>query len=74
MAVKHIRLGTSVFLALVAAFWFAGVAKSQAQSTTEPSKPLQLVIANSPWTGDFDQMLERRVIRVYAPFSRSLNY
>jgi membrane-bound lytic murein transglycosylase MltF len=32
------------------------------------------VIANRPWTGDFDQMLERRIIRVYAPYSRSLNY
>jgi hypothetical protein len=36
------------------------------------AKPRQLTIANKPWKGDFDQMLERRVIRVYAPFSRSL--
>jgi membrane-bound lytic murein transglycosylase MltF len=34
----------------------------------------QLAIANKPWTGDFDRMLERRVIRVYAPFSRSLYF
>ena len=74
MAVDHTHLRAPVFLALLAAFAFAGVANSQAQSTTEPSKPRQLVIANSPWTGDFGQMLERRVIRVYAPFSRSLNY
>jgi hypothetical protein len=47
---------------------------SQTPSKAEPSKPRQLVIANSPWTGDFDQMLERQWIRVYAPFSRSLNY
>jgi membrane-bound lytic murein transglycosylase MltF len=32
----------------------------------------QLTIANKPWTGDFDRMLERRVIRVNAPYSRSL--
>jgi len=38
------------------------------------AKPRQLTIANKPWKGDFDQMLERRVIRVYAPFSRSLYY
>jgi hypothetical protein len=38
------------------------------------SKPRQLTIANKPWTGDFDKMLERRVIRVYAPFSRSLYF
>ena len=40
----------------------------------EPSKPRQLEIPNRVWTGDFDQMLERRMIRVYAPFSRSLNF
>jgi hypothetical protein len=32
----------------------------------------QLAIANKPWIGDFDRMLERRMIRVYAPYSRSL--
>lgn len=43
-------------------------------SNAEPSAPRQLTIANKPWTGDFDQMLERRMIRVYAPFSRSLYF
>src|SRR5215472_14549766 len=38
------------------------------------SKPRELKITNKPWTGDFDKMLERRVIRVYAPFSRSLYF
>jgi membrane-bound lytic murein transglycosylase MltF len=38
------------------------------------SAPRKLAIANKPWTGDFDKMLERRVIRVYAPFSRSLYF
>jgi membrane-bound lytic murein transglycosylase MltF len=64
----------SVFLALLVAFGFVDVGHSQTPSTAEPSKPRRLVIANSPRTGDFDQMLERRMIRVYAPFSRSLNY
>lgn len=64
----------SVFLATLVAFGFSDAGHSQTPSTGGPSKPRQLVIANSPWTGDFDQMLERRMIRVYAPFSRSLNY
>jgi membrane-bound lytic murein transglycosylase MltF len=34
----------------------------------------KLAIANKTWMGDFDQMLERRVIRVYAPYSRSLYF
>jgi len=37
-----------------------------------PDKLRQLTIANKPWMGDFDRMLERRVIRVNAPYSRSL--
>src|SRR5262245_30761533 len=40
----------------------------------DAAKPRQLTIANKPWTGDFDRMLERRMIRVYAPFSRSLYF
>ena len=54
-----------------------------AAPTTAPAKSSELPasfevrklqIANKPWTGDFDQMLERRMIRVYAPFSRSLYF
>jgi len=44
-----------------------------AAASDRPSEKLrQLTIANKPWTGDFDRMLERRVIRVNAPYSRSL--
>jgi membrane-bound lytic murein transglycosylase MltF len=42
--------------------------------TPDAVKPRQLTINNKTWTGDFDKMLERRVIRVYAPFSRSLYF
>ena len=38
------------------------------------SAPRKLAIVNKPRTGDFDKMLERRMIRVYAPFSRSLYF
>jgi membrane-bound lytic murein transglycosylase MltF len=34
----------------------------------------QLVFSNEPWTGDFDQMLERRMIRALVPYSRSLYF
>ena len=44
---------------------------SAAPATTAPP---QLAINNKPWTGDFDRMLERRMIRVYAPFSRSFYF
>jgi membrane-bound lytic murein transglycosylase MltF len=38
------------------------------------AKPRQLAIANKRWTGDFDRMLERRMIRIAAPYSRSLYF
>ncbi|HKF41896.1 MAG TPA: transglycosylase SLT domain-containing protein [Thermoanaerobaculia bacterium] len=42
--------------------------------TETPPKPRRLTIANKPWKGDFDKLLERRMIRVFAPFSRSLYF
>src|SRR5262244_4201652 len=53
-----------------------GAATSNAQTGPTPTPsgaaPRKLAIANKPWTGDFDKLLERRMIRVYSPFSRSL--
>ena len=47
-------------------------------TTTEtangPTTLRQLQIANKPWTGDFDKLLQRRMLRVFAPFSRSLYF
>ncbi len=34
----------------------------------------KLGLSVKPFTGDFDQMLERRMIRVYSPYSRSLYF
>ena len=50
------------------------VAASPAATAGKAAAPRQLSIANKSWTGDFDKMLERRVIRVYAPYSRSLYF
>src|SRR5215510_13412228 len=62
----------SVLLVALVAFLFANAGHGQTTPDAESSKPRQLAIKNKPWTGDFDRMLERRMIRVYAPFSRSL--
>jgi membrane-bound lytic murein transglycosylase MltF len=45
-----------------------------ADATKSATAPRQLSVSNKPWTGDFDRMLERRMIRVYAPYSRSLYF
>lgn len=34
----------------------------------------QLDLANPPWFGDFDQMVQRRMIRVLVPYSRTLYF
>ncbi len=54
----------------------AATTTTPAESSASPasSEVRKLQIANKPWTGDFDRMLERRMIRVYAPFSRSLYF
>ena len=44
---------------------------AQIKSSTEARR---LEITTKPWQGDFDGMLERRAIRVYVPYSRSLYF
>jgi membrane-bound lytic murein transglycosylase MltF len=44
------------------------------EKAAAPAKPRQLSLKTEPWTGDFDQMLERRFIRVLVPYSRTLYY
>jgi membrane-bound lytic murein transglycosylase MltF len=43
-----------------------------AQETPPVAPPRQLSLENKPWQGDFEQMLERRIIRVLIPYSRTL--
>jgi membrane-bound lytic murein transglycosylase MltF len=48
----------------------AAPAKKPAQS----SEAFRLSLADKPWTGDFDAMLQRRMIRFLAPYSRTLYF
>ena len=73
MPYRPLRLGRAL-LVLVAMAALVPAAWSQARAADELAKPRRLAIANKPWTGDFDQMLARRIIRVYAPYSRSLYF
>ena len=41
---------------------------------TGPEAPRALRFENKPWSGDFDGMLERRMIRVLVPYSRTLYF
>ena len=60
-------------LAFVATAGFALASWAQPPAN-QPAVARGLAVANKPWTGDFDLMLKRRMIRVYAPFSRSLYF
>lgn len=64
------RQGTACLAASLAAAILC-VAPALAQDKV-PAKPRQLSLANEPWTGDFDGMLERRIVRVLVPYSRTL--
>ena len=59
--------------ASLAALSLALPAGAQQQSKSE-SAPRALALEHKPWTGDFDQMLERRVVRVLVPYSRTLYF
>jgi membrane-bound lytic murein transglycosylase MltF len=50
------------------------VAPRNTAAEKEAAAARGLSVANKPWTGDFDKMLERRMIRAYAPYSRSLYF
>ena len=50
------------------------VAQAAAPPAPATSKPHQLNLTSKQWTGDFDAMVKRRMIRVLVPHSRTLYY
>jgi membrane-bound lytic murein transglycosylase MltF len=77
------RAGIIALLVALNTVLAPGTATGQAPPPAPPATPTaaaplptprQLAIANKPWTGDFDKLLQRRMIRVFAPFSRSLYF
>jgi membrane-bound lytic murein transglycosylase MltF len=61
------------FAALVAAAWLGLHAAGAPAQAPQPDRKIRhLSTQNKPWTGDFDRMLERRMIRVLVPYSRTL--
>ena len=52
----------------------ANAAESPAKVAATSERPRQLAVENSPGPATSTQMLERRMIRVYVPYSRSLYF
>jgi membrane-bound lytic murein transglycosylase MltF len=75
--VKSVKV--RILTSLVAVVALAGPVAAQgpaAPPATPPAAPTvrTLPTAAKPWTGDFDRMIERRMIRVLVPFSRTLYF
>src|SRR5215475_1340557 len=62
----------ATLVALLAATLVAPGTYAQEQRLAET--PRQLSLERQPWQGDFDAMLERRLIRVLIPYSRTLYF
>ncbi|MGC9457163.1 MAG: transglycosylase SLT domain-containing protein [Halothiobacillaceae bacterium] len=62
-----ILFALTLFLAPLAAV-------ASADDSVDDPRPRQLLIENVPWTGDFDAMIDRRMIRVLVPYSRTLYF
>src|SRR5262249_29866189 len=60
--------------ARAAAGTIAAAGPSAPATATKAEPPRQLNLTRQQWTGDFDKMLERRIIRVDMPYSRSLYF
>jgi membrane-bound lytic murein transglycosylase MltF len=62
---------------LAAALLFAHTltfAQTPATAASDPAAPRQLSLTAKAWKGDLDRMIERRLVRVLAPHSRTLFY
>jgi len=65
------RSGAAGLLALAVA---GGMAAAQPSPAPEKPAVRRLSLTDKPFTGDFDMLLQRRMIRVLVPYSRTLYY
>lgn len=76
-ATSKIRIAWLRWVAALMLLGWATAASAQQPAPAAASAPGQqreLDVRAKPWLGDFDAMVERRVIRVLAPYSRSLYF
>jgi membrane-bound lytic murein transglycosylase MltF len=73
LTIGRLTFGVALSLVLVTS-GFGQPSAPAPSGPTSKQKVRQLEISRKPWTGDFDQMLERRAIRVLVPYSRTLYF
>ena len=76
---KKILIVATIMFCFVTSQFLAASAPGQGPDSSQSEQAAaedvrKLALSNKPWTGDFDRMLERRIIRVLAPYSRSLYF
>ena len=71
--IRHLMWSVLLTTLLAVPVWVLGQLLGNEQSKQGGSqKPRQLLLTNKPWTGDFDKLVERRMIRALVPYSRTL--
>ena len=73
MLTRLLRGVAALLLVTIPALAFAQSEAPRASATAD-GRTRRIPLANVAFTGDFDRLLDRRVIRVLAPYSRSLYY
>jgi membrane-bound lytic murein transglycosylase MltF len=69
-SLRRRRFGKAACLAVL-----VGISAAAPDASDEPPRKVRgLSVAMKPWTGDFDKILSRRMLRVLAPYSRTLYY
>ena len=68
------RWGRHITQTALATLAFLPTAHGATAASAAAEAPRQLDVAARPWKGDFDAMLERRMIRIDTPRSRTLYY
>ena len=68
------RIVSGVVCAVLAAIFATAPESAESAAPGESRAPSGLKHELEPWRGDFDGMLERRVIRVLVPYSRTLYF
>ena len=72
--IRHLIWSALITFLVMPSWVLAQPAGSEQSEQESPQKPRQLLLDNKQWTGDFDKMVERRMIRVLVPYSRTLYF
>src|SRR5512137_69017 len=72
--IRHLIWSALITFLVMPSWVLAQPAGSEQSEQESPQKPRQLLLDNTQWTGDFDKMVERRMIRVLVPYSRTLYF